>query len=75
MERNHFSIFGGGSPKEHFCEIILKSGNWPRKRCRSKKLLTDAGRRTNIDHNSSPGELKKGRKPSEEGAFVPKGKI
>ena len=26
MERNNFSNFGKGSPKEHFCEIILKSG-------------------------------------------------
>ena len=26
MERNDFSNFGRGSPKEHFYEIILKSG-------------------------------------------------
>ena len=32
-ERNHFSNFGRGSPKEHFCEIILKSGHWPSRRC------------------------------------------
>ena len=30
---NHFSNFGKGSPKEHFCEIILKLGHWPRRRC------------------------------------------
>ena len=30
---NHFSNFGRGSPKEHFCEIILTSGHWPRGRC------------------------------------------
>ena len=27
-ERNHFSNFGRGSPKKHFCETILKSGHW-----------------------------------------------
>ena len=31
VELNHFSNFGRGSPKEHFREIILKSGHWPRK--------------------------------------------
>ena len=35
-ERNHFSNFGKGSPKEHFCKIILKSGHWPRRRCHLK---------------------------------------
>ena len=25
------SNFGRRSPKEHFCEIILKSGYWPRR--------------------------------------------
>ena len=28
-EQNHFSNFGRGSSKEHFCEIILKSTHWP----------------------------------------------
>ena len=32
MEWNGFSSFGIGSPKEHFCEIILKSVHWPRRR-------------------------------------------
>ena len=27
------SILGKGAPKEHFCEIILKSGSWPRRCC------------------------------------------
>ena len=31
-----FHNFGRGSPKEHFCEIILKLGHWPRRRCRLK---------------------------------------
>ena len=31
-----FELFGRGSAKEHFCEIILKSGLWPRRRCRFK---------------------------------------
>ena len=31
-EWNHLSNFGRGSPKEHSCGIILKSGHWP-KRC------------------------------------------
>ena len=30
------SNFDRGSPKEHFCEIILKSGYWPRRRCHLK---------------------------------------
>ena len=32
-QQNNFSNFGRESPKEHFCEIILKSGHWPRRRC------------------------------------------
>ena len=31
-EWNDFSTFGKGSSKKHFCEIILKSGHWSRKR-------------------------------------------
>ena len=38
-ERKNFSNFDRGSPKEHFCEIILKSGHWPRRRRRLKVLL------------------------------------
>ena len=34
-----FYNFGSGSPKEHFCEIILKSGHWPRRRCCLKVFL------------------------------------
>ena len=33
-KRNHFSNFGRVLHKKHFCEIILKSGHWPRNRCR-----------------------------------------
>ena len=33
VERNNFSIFGRGSPTKHFCEIILKSVHWSRRRC------------------------------------------
>ena len=36
---DHFSNFGSGSSKENFCEIILKSGNWPRRRCDLKVFL------------------------------------
>ena len=36
MEQNHFSNFDKGSSKEHSCEIILKSAQWPRRRCRLK---------------------------------------
>ena len=32
-KQNHFSNFGRGSPKEHFCKIVLKSTHWPRRRC------------------------------------------
>ena len=31
-EQNHFSNFGKEVLEEHFCEIILKSGPWPRRR-------------------------------------------
>ena len=31
-EQNHFSNFGKGSLKKHFCESILKSGHWSRRR-------------------------------------------
>lgn len=31
-----FSNFGKGSPKEHFCETIVKSTHWPRRGCRLK---------------------------------------
>ena len=33
MEQNNFSNFGRGSPKDDLCEIILKSGNLPKRRC------------------------------------------
>ena len=33
------SNFGRGSPKEHFCEIILKLGHWPRRTCCLKVFL------------------------------------
>ena len=39
VERNHFSNFGKWSPKEHFCEIILKLGHWPWRRCHLKVFL------------------------------------
>ena len=39
MERNQSSNCDRGSPKEHFCEIILKSGHWPWRRCRLKVFL------------------------------------
>ena len=32
-EWNGLSNYGKGSPKEHFCVIILKSCHWPRRRC------------------------------------------
>ena len=36
---NHFNYFGKGAQEEHFCEIILKSGHWLRKRCHFKIFL------------------------------------
>ena len=33
MERNDFINFGRGSTKKDFCEIILKLGHCPRRRC------------------------------------------
>ena len=36
MEKKDFSNFSRGSPKEHFCEIILKSFLWSRRRCHLK---------------------------------------
>ena len=38
-ERNHFSNFGRGSLKEHFCETILKSVHWSRRRCHLNVVL------------------------------------
>ena len=38
-ERNHLSNFASGSPKEHFCEIILQSGHTPTKRCHLKIFI------------------------------------
>ena len=46
MRQNYFSIFGKGSPIKHFCDIILKSGHWCRRRCHLKfffPFLTLAG--------------------------------
>ena len=62
MERNDFSNFVRGSPEKHFCEIILKSGHWPRRQYRLKKLLTD-GRTVGqisitMTHLERSGELK-----------------
>ena len=37
--RNDFSNFGRRSPKEHFCEISLKSVLWSGKRCHLKVFL------------------------------------
>ena len=34
-----FSKFGSGSPKEHFCAIILKSGHWSMRICRLNIFL------------------------------------
>ena len=42
-ERNNFSNFGKGSLEEHFCEIILKSGHWPRRRCCLKVFYFSSG--------------------------------
>ena len=36
---NHFSNFGRETPKDNFCEIILKSGHWPWSRCYLKIFL------------------------------------
>ena len=38
VEWNHFSDFGKGALKEHFCEIILKSSHWHGK-CHLKVFL------------------------------------
>ena len=48
-----FAILVESYLKKHFCKLFLNSGHCSRRRRRLKKLLTD-GRRTNIDHNSSP---------------------
>ena len=36
VERNQFYKFCNESPKKYFCEIILKSEHWPRRRCSLK---------------------------------------
>ena len=33
MEQNDLGDFGRGSSREHFCEIILKSDDWPMRTC------------------------------------------
>ena len=38
-ERNNFSNFGRGSPKQLLCEIILKWDYWPRRRSHYKGFL------------------------------------
>ena len=38
-ERNNFSNFSRGSSMERFCDIILKSVHWSRRRCHLKVLL------------------------------------
>ena len=37
--RTILAILVEGYPKKHFCEIILKSGHWPRRRCHLKLFL------------------------------------
>ena len=39
-EWNHFSNFDKGASEKHFCEIILKLGPWPRRRCHLKVFLS-----------------------------------
>ena len=39
MEQKQFSNLNRRSPKEHFCEIILKSGHWPRRTYHLKVFL------------------------------------
>ena len=39
MERNDFRNIGRGSPKKDFCETILKSGYWFRRKCYLKFVL------------------------------------
>ena len=39
VDQNNFSNFGRGSPKVHFCEIIMKSGHLPRRRYHLKGFL------------------------------------
>ena len=36
---NDFSKLCKGAHKEHFCEIILKSNNWSKRRCRLKVVF------------------------------------
>ena len=37
--RTDFNSFGKGSPKKHFCEIILISNHWCRRKCHLKVFL------------------------------------
>ena len=43
MEQNGFSTFGRGSPKEYFCEIILKSVHWSSRRCHLQVFIFSSG--------------------------------
>ena len=40
MKQNHFRNFGKRAQEEHHCEILLKLGNWPRKRCHLKIFVS-----------------------------------
>ena len=39
MELNDLAILVEGHLKKHFCEIVLKSGHWPRRKFRLKVFL------------------------------------
>ena len=53
MELNSLYTFCRALPKEHPCQVSSRLAQWCRRRRCLKKLLTDAGRRTYGDHNSS----------------------
>ena len=57
MDWNGLSNFSRRSPKEHFCEIILKSVQQFWRSCLKQKLTMQGhtdGRQTKTDHNTSP---------------------
>ena len=42
VKRKHLCNFGRGHYEEQFCEIILNSGQWFRRRCPLKDFLSGA---------------------------------
>ena len=68
VQQNHLSNDGRGSPKEHFCEIIMILGHWPARRCCLKVFLFLA--LVVILFSGAKGFINFGRGPITKGTFL-----